>query len=77
MLTMLFVSQGTPMLLMGDEVRRTQKGNNNTYCQNNKLNWFDWDLVEKNSEILRFVKSLIHFIQAREIFRHRKFLIYY
>ena len=74
MLTILFVSQGTPMILMGDEVRRTQKGNNNTYCQNNKLNWFDWDLVEKNSDLLRFVKSLIHFIQAREIFRIEKFL---
>ena len=74
MLTILFVSQGTPMILMGDEVRRTQKGNNNTYCQNSKLNWFDWDLVEKNADILRFVKGLIHFIQAREIFRIEKFL---
>ncbi|MGK7938112.1 MAG: glycogen debranching protein GlgX [Xenococcaceae cyanobacterium] len=74
MLTILFFSQGTPMLLMGDEVRRTQKGNNNTYCQNSKLNWFDWDLVEKNSDILNFVKGLIHFTQAREIFRIESFL---
>lgn len=74
MLTILFMSQGTPMILMGDEVRRTQKGNNNTYCQNNKLNWFDWDLVEKNSDILRFVKGLIHFIQDRELFQIESFL---
>ncbi len=50
---------GVPMLLMGDEVRRTQNGNNNAYCQDNETNWLDWTLLETNAEILRFVKSLI------------------
>ncbi len=53
------ISFGTPMILMGDEVRRTQHGNNNTYCQDNELGWFDWDLVQKNTELLRFVRLLI------------------
>ena len=42
------LSQGVPMLVAGDECRRTQKGNNNAYCQDNDISWFDWDLVEKN-----------------------------
>ena len=57
-LTITVLSFGTPMLLMGDEVRRTQHGNNNAYCQDNELSWFDWALVEKNNELLRFVKLL-------------------
>ena len=73
-LTVLLVSQGTPMLLMGDEVRRTQKGNNNAYCQDNELSWFDWTLLEKEADLLRFVRGLIHFVQDREIFRHERFL---
>ena len=52
--TILLLSQGVPMILSGDEVRRTQKGNNNGYCQDNEINWFDWNLVEKNADILRF-----------------------
>lgn len=58
-LTLLLLSQGTPMLLMGDEVRRTQGGNNNAYCQNNELSWFNWDEVEQQQDLLRFVKALI------------------
>jgi glycogen operon protein len=50
---------GAPMLLMGDEICLTQQGNNNAYCQDNELTWFDWDLVEKNADIFRFVKILI------------------
>ncbi|MDJ0743745.1 MAG: glycogen debranching protein GlgX [Xenococcaceae cyanobacterium MO_167.B27] len=73
-LTLLFISQGTPMLLMGDEVRRTQLGNNNAYCQDNELSWFDWSLVNKHDGLLRFVKKLIHFIQGLEIFRQEQFL---
>ncbi len=57
-----FLSLGVPMILMGDEVRRTQQGNNNAYCQNNEAGWFDWTLVEKNEDIRRFVKCLL---QAR------------
>ena len=73
-LTILFMSQGTPMLLMGDEIRHTQRGNNNAYCQDNELSWFDWSLVEKNQDLLRFVKKLIQFTQGLEIFREEKFL---
>ncbi|ESA33136.1 glycogen debranching protein [Leptolyngbya sp. Heron Island J] len=69
LLTLLLMSQGTPMLLMGDEIRRTQLGNNNGYCQDNTLSWFDWSAVEQHSGLLRFVARLIHFIQAREIFK--------
>jgi len=50
---------GTPMLLAGDEVRRTQRGNNNAYCQDNETSWFDWVLVEKHAGLLRFVKLLL------------------
>lgn len=68
-LTMLFVAQGTPMLLMGDEVRRTQCGNNNAYCQDNELSWFDWDLLHKNRDIFDFTRNLIHFTQSLSLFK--------
>ncbi len=68
-LTLTFISQGTPMLLMGDEVRRTQGGNNNVYCQDNEVGWFDWSLIKKNSGLLSFVKGLISFTQNVEIFK--------
>jgi isoamylase len=51
---LLLVSQGVPMFVMGDEVARTQNGNNNAYCQDNSISWFDWDLTQKNAELLRF-----------------------
>ena len=57
--TILLLSQGVPMILSGDEIRRTQKGNNNGYCQDNEINWFDWNLVEKNADILRFFQKAI------------------
>ncbi len=53
------LSLGTPMLLMGDEVRRTQQGNNNAFAQDNKTSWFDWGLLEKHPDILRFTQKLI------------------
>jgi len=53
------LSVGTPMLLMGDEVRRTQQGNNNAYCLDDEVSWFDWGLCETNSELLRFVREAI------------------
>jgi glycogen operon protein len=46
------------MFVMGDEIRRTQRGNNNAYCHDNELSWFDWSLVEKYAEILRFTQML-------------------
>ncbi|TVQ14492.1 MAG: glycogen debranching enzyme GlgX [Leptolyngbya sp. DLM2.Bin27] len=73
-LTLLFMSQGTPMVLMGDEVRRSQRGNNNAYCQDNDISWFDWDLVEKEQSLLRFTQGLIHLIQSLEVFRLEQLL---
>ncbi|MGB3534646.1 MAG: glycogen debranching protein GlgX [Microcoleaceae cyanobacterium] len=67
-LTILFISQGTPMILMGDEVRQTQLGNNNAYCQDNELGWFDWSKIGKNADLLRFLKGIIRFTKARSIF---------
>ena len=58
-LAITLLSVGTPMLLMGDEVRRTQRGNNNAYCQDNEISWFDWTLVERHRDLHRFVKMLI------------------
>ncbi len=57
---------GTPMLLMGDEVRRTQRGNNNAYCQDSDISWFDWSLLERHADIHRFVKRLNTFRQRRD-----------
>jgi len=59
-LTVTMLSLGVPMMLMGDEVRRTKRGNNNAYCQDNEITWFDWTLVEKYADVLRFAKLLIH-----------------
>jgi isoamylase len=58
-LTSTLLAIGTPMLLMGDEVRRTQGGNNNAYCQDSEISWFDWDLVGKHADIYRFAKELV------------------
>jgi isoamylase len=57
-LTVIMMSLGVPMFVMGDEVRRTQLGNNNAYCQDNEISWFDWGLVEKHADLLRFVSLL-------------------
>ena len=57
-LAITLLSLGTPMLLMGDEVRRTQRGNNNAYCQDNDISWFDWTLVGRYPDLHRFVKTL-------------------
>ncbi|HEY1757072.1 MAG TPA: glycogen debranching protein GlgX [Bryobacteraceae bacterium] len=57
-LTVTMLSLGLPMLLMGDEVRRTQNGNNNAYCQDNETSWFDWTLIAKHADMLRFVRLI-------------------
>jgi len=57
--TLLLLSRGVPMMTAGDEVRRTQQGNNNAYCQDNEISWFDWTLVEKNRDLWRFWKCMI------------------
>jgi isoamylase len=59
LMTATLLSLGLPMFLMGDEVRRTQYGNNNAYCQDNEANWFDWSLLVKHMDVHRFVKSII------------------
>jgi glycogen operon protein len=71
---MLLVSQGVPMILMGDEVGRTQNGNNNAYCHDSELNWFDWWLVEENAELLRFFQTMIAFRHAHPVLRSRDHL---
>ncbi|NET05187.1 MAG: glycogen debranching protein GlgX [Symploca sp. SIO2B6] len=65
----LFLSQGIPMIWAGDEVRRTQQGNNNAYCQDNEISWFDWNLVDKNAEMFRFFKQIIAFRKYYSICR--------
>jgi len=70
--TMLMVSQGVPMLLMGDEVGRTKRGNNNTYCHDSELTWLNWDLLEQNRDLLRFFKHMIAFRKAHPVLRGRE-----
>jgi glycogen operon protein len=74
MMASLLLSQGVPMILAGDEVLRTQRGNNNAYCQDNPLTWFDWRLVEKNAEMLRFVEALTAFRRRQPNVRRGSFL---
>lgn len=71
-MTMLMVSQGLPMILMGDEMGRTQQGNNNAYCHDTELNWLNWDMKNTNADIFNFVKHLIHFRKAHPVFRSRE-----
>jgi glycogen operon protein len=72
-LTILLTSQGTPMLLMGDEVQRTQGGNNNVYCQDNPASWFNWEDVQRHADLLRFTRKLIHFYRDHNLFQQEKF----
>ncbi|GGJ52073.1 glycogen debranching protein GlgX [Deinococcus roseus] len=70
-LAMMLTSQGIPMILMGDEIGRTQHGNNNTYCHDNDLNWMDWGLVEKNKDLLQFVQHVAAFRHRHPVLRNR------
>jgi isoamylase len=74
MLATLLFSQGVPMLLAGDECRRTQQGNNNAYCQDNEVSWFDWSLVEDNADLVRFVSEIVRFRISNPTLRRRTFL---
>jgi isoamylase len=67
LLALTLLSAGTPMLLMGDEGRRTQGGNNNAYCQNNETSWLDWSLNCRNEELQRFVACLIRLRFGSEV----------
>ncbi len=62
----LFVSRGVPLFSGGDEFRRTQKGNNNAYCQDNEISWYDWDLLAKNRGLFRFTAEMIAFRKRNE-----------
>ena len=70
----LLLSQGTPMVLAGDEFGRTQRGNNNAYCQDNEISWVDWSLLETRSSLFQFVKQLIAFRHLYPILRRNLFL---
>jgi glycogen operon protein len=74
MLTTLLLSQGVPMFVMGDEARRTQKGNNNAYCQDNPASWLDWSLIEANKDLVRFSQAVIHFRREQPTVRRKEFL---
>jgi glycogen operon protein len=70
----LLLSQGVPMILMGDEVARTQHGNNNAYCHDTELSWLDWTLLDRNPDLLGFFKSCIAFRHAHPVLRNREHL---
>src|SRR5579872_3478061 len=72
-LATLFLSQGVPMMLGGDEIGRTQRGNNNAYCQDNNISWFDWNLDEEKRDLLEFTRRLISFRKQHPVLRRRKF----
>jgi isoamylase len=69
----LFLSAGTPMWLGGDEVLRTQRGNNNAYCQDNEISWFDWTLLEKHRDFFDFVKKMLAFTRRYPVLLRRTF----
>ncbi len=73
LLATMMLSQGVPMLLAGDEFSRTQKGNNNAYCQDNDLSWVDWSLCDRNQDLLAFVRELIRFRRSHPNLRRRTF----
>ena len=73
-LAILLLSQGVPMILAGDEAGRTQGGNNNAYCQDNEVSWFDWGLVERNADLVRFVKTLVRLRKRTPLLRRRSFV---
>ncbi len=73
MLATLLLSQGVPMLVAGDEIGRTQNGNNNAYCQDNALSWLDWELDPERSKLRDFVRRMVHLRRTHPVFRRRHF----
>jgi glycogen operon protein len=69
----LLLSQGVPMLLGGDEIGRTQRGNNNGYSQDNEISWYDWRLTDADRELLAFTRGLIDLFRAHPVLRRRRF----
>jgi isoamylase len=74
LMAVLMLSQGTPMITSGDEVLRSQQGNNNPWCQNNAISWFDWSLLQDNSDMLNFTRQLIAFRRRHPCLMHTHFL---
>jgi len=74
-LTLLLLAAGTPMLAMGDEVCRSQQGNNNVYCQDGPISWMDWTLMDRHADLRRYVQQLIAFRQRRDVVVDREDLI--
>ena len=72
-LATLLLSQGVPMLAHGDELGRTQRGNNNVYCQDNEISWVDWQLDDERAELLEFTRTLIRLRRTHPVFRRRRF----
>ncbi|OBJ71617.1 glycogen debranching protein GlgX [Mycobacterium sp. 1274756.6] len=72
-LATLMVSQGTPMIAHGDEIGRSQSGNNNVYCQDNELSWMDWTLVDENADLLAFTRRVTALRRDHPVFRRRRF----
>jgi len=72
-LATLFLSQGVPMLLAGDEVGKTQHGNNNVYCQDSPLTWMDWNVSDEQRDLFEFVRKLIHLRKTEPVFCRRRF----
>jgi len=70
----LLLSQGVPMIAAGDEIGRTQQGNNNAYCQDNEISWLDWDLDEADQALLAFARRMIALRRAHPVFRRRQFM---
>ncbi|MPZ97810.1 MAG: glycogen debranching protein GlgX [Dehalococcoidia bacterium] len=69
----LFLSQGVPMLLHGDETGRTQRGNNNAYCQDNELSWINWELAPWQRDLMRFTGAMVRLFQEQPVLRRRRF----
>jgi len=73
--TLLLMSRGVPMILAGDEIGRTQRGNNNAYCQDNDINWLNWQCLDKNKSLFRFFRLLIAFRKSHGLLRHDSFTL--
>ena len=69
----LFLSQGVPMIVAGDEMGRTQKGSNNTYCQDDELSWVDWKLDERRKDLLDFARRIVRFRHSQPVLQRRRF----
>ncbi|MFV1035437.1 hypothetical protein QML28_29960, partial [Klebsiella pneumoniae] len=74
MLSTLLLSQGVPMIQAGDELARSQRGNNNAYCQDNEISWVNWDYMKRHRSLVRFCQALIAFRRSEPTVRQENFL---